>query len=297
MTATAPKTARFGGQSMVAPLRRVMVRRPVSPVTGGEWAPFGFLHAVDHDLTDRQHAAFRQTLTEAGVEVIEATTDPAGMLDAIFAFDPSMVTDRGAILLSMGKPERTGEMALHEATYEALGIPVIGRIEAPGTVEGGDTLWFDERTFAIGRGYRTNDSGINQLKAILEPMGITVLVYDLPHFHGAAECLHLMSLISPLADRLAIVHKPLMATAFVQELEARGWTLIDTDEAEYDTMATNVLAIAPRKVLMLSGNPVTEGRIRAAGCEVLTYDGSEVSCNRFGGPTCLTKPIWRETGA
>lgn len=287
-------TARgWGGQSMVAPLRRVMVRQPAAPASGREYLDFAYPNAVDHSRAEREHAAFRGLLEEAGAEVVLAGPDAPGLLDAIFAYDPSLIIDAGAVLLRPGKALRLPEVALHEATYRELGIPIAGRIEAPGTVEGGDTLWLDPRTLAVGRGYRTNDEGIRQLRAILAPAGVDVLTVDLPHWRGPGECLHLMSFISPVAERLAVVYLPLMAAPFVMTLRARGWDVIEAPDEEFDRHGCNVLALAPRRVLVCDGSPTTRGRLERAGCEVMVYAGDEISHNRAGGPTCLTRPLLR----
>jgi N-dimethylarginine dimethylaminohydrolase len=278
---------------MSATLRSVLVRRPAPPVGAEDWRRFGYLHPVDHDRTEREHAAFRAILTEAGAEVVEAGPDPAGELDAIFAFDPSIVTDRGAIVCRPGKAERQVEADLAARTYEELGIPILGRIEAPGTIEGGDTLWLSDRTLAVGRGYRTNAAGIAQLAKLLAPLGVDVIPVALPHWRGPGECLHLMSLISPVAPDLAVVYLPLLPVTFVELMRQRSWRFVEVPDAEFDSMGCNVLALAPGRCLMLGGNPVTQGRLEAAGCEVVTYAGAEVSLNRAGGPTCLTKPLWR----
>ena len=290
---TAPAVRRFGCQSMAAPLRTVMVRKPAPPQADEQASAFGYPRPVDVGATDAEHAAFRQILIDAGIEMIEAGPDEPGALDAIFAYDPSIMTDRGAVLLRPGKELRLPEVALHEATYRALGIPILGRIEAPGTVEGGDTLWLDSQTLAVGRGYRTNDEGIRQLAAILAPLGVTVMPVALPHWHGPAECLHLMSLISPVAEDAAVVYLPLMPTAFVQELQRRDWRLIEVPDEEFDTLGCNVLALAPYRCLVCDGSPITRARLEAAGCDVTAYQGDHISHNRAGGPTCLTRPIWR----
>jgi N-dimethylarginine dimethylaminohydrolase len=278
---------------MAAPLRTVIVRKPAPPQAIEQASAFGYPRLVDVAATEAEHAAFRQILIDAGIETIEAGPDVPGALDAIFAYDPSIMTNRGAVLLRPGKELRLPEVAMHEATYRALGIPILGRIEAPGTVEGGDTLWLDARTLAVGRGYRTNDEGIRQLAAILAPLGVTVLPVALPHWHGPGECLHLMSLISPVAADAAIVYLPLMATAFVQELQRREWRLIEVPDAEFDTLGCNVLALAPWRCLVCEGSSVTRSRLEAAGCDVVAYKGDHISHNRAGGPTCLTRPIWR----
>jgi N-dimethylarginine dimethylaminohydrolase len=283
----------FGGHSMVAPLKRVVVRRPTQPATNTDWRAFGYLHPVDHARVEEEHAVFRALIAAHGIEVIEAGPDPAGKLDAIFSFDPSIITDAGAILLRPGKALRMPEVGFAEQTYAELDIPVFGRITAPGTVDGGDTMWLDEQTLAVGRGYRTNAEGIRQLSQLLVEIGVSVLTFDLPHFHGPSECLHLLSMISPVAERLAVVHPPLMAVSFIETLHERDWHLIDIPESEFDSQATNVLALAPGKLLALDGNPFTRQRLELAGCEVETYEGLEISLNRFGGPTCLTRPILR----
>jgi dimethylargininase len=279
---------------MTAQLRTVMVRQPAPSLSDDEWQQFGYLHPVNHALAVRQHAALRDTLAGEGIEVIAEGPDEPGYLDAIFPYDPSIMTDRGAILLRMGKELRRDESSFHARTYGTLGIPIFGVIDEPGTVEGGDTLWLDDRTLAIGRGYRTNESGIQQLRTFLNEIDVEVLAYDLPHWQGAAACLHLMSLISPVAADLAVVYPPLMAVAFLDELRSRDWRLIEVPNEEFVSMACNVLALAPGRCLMIEGNPQTRRMLEAAGCEVLTYDGSEISHNREGGPTCLTRPIWRQ---
>jgi dimethylargininase len=283
----------WGGQSMTAALRRVLVRSPAPPKSETEFAAFGYPRPVDRQQAEREHEAFRGLLQAAGVDVLLAGPDEAGLLDAIFAYDPSLTTNAGAVLLRPGKELRLPEVALAEQTYAELGIPIVGRIAAPGTVEGGDTLWLDERTLAVGRGYRTNGEGIRQLRAILAPHDIDVLTVDLPHWHGPDECLHLMSFISPVAEKLAVVYLPLMTVPFVEELRRRGWAFIDVPDEEFDRHGCNVLALAPKHVLVCEGSPVTRGRLEAAGCTVVSYVGDEISHNRAGGPTCLTRPILR----
>ncbi|HYO29640.1 MAG TPA: arginine deiminase family protein [Thermomicrobiales bacterium] len=298
-TMTPPVTGigigRYGGQSMIAPLKRVLVRKPTPPTSADQHAAFGYPRPVDHAVAEQQHARFVSLLRGAGAEVIEAGPDAPGLLDAIFAYDPSIITDAGAVLLRPGKALRQAEVDLHEQSYADLGIPILGRIEAPGTVEGGDTLWLDERTLAVGRGYRTNDDGIDQLRRILGPVGIDILRTELPHWRGPSECLHLMSFVSPIAADAAVVYLPLMATPFAQELSRRGIRFVEVPDEEFETQGCNVLALGPMKVLVLEGSPITRSRLEAAGCEVLVYEGSEISHNRAGGPTCLTRPILRES--
>ena len=286
-------TPGWGGQSMVAPLKRVLVRKPAPPATPDDFADFAYPRPVDHERAEHEHAAFCELLEQQGAEVVAAGPDEAGRLDAIFAYDPSLMTDAGAVLLRPGKELRLPEVELAERSYLELGIPIVGRIEAPGTVEGGDTVWLDSQTLAVGRGYRTNAEGIQQLRGLLAPRGIEVMTVELPHWRGPGECLHLMSFISPVADRLAVVHLPLMSVPFVEELQRRGWAFIEVPDEEFETHGCNVLALAPQRVLVCDGSPITRGRLEAAGCNVMVYTGGEISHNRAGGPTCLTRPILR----
>lgn len=284
---------RYGGHSMVATLRTVMVRRPAAPTNPDDWERFGYLHPVDVVRSEAEHAAFRDILMGEGIEVIAAGPDPAGELDAVFAYDPSFMTDGGAILTRMGKPARLAESEYAAATYAELGVPILAQIEAPGTFDGGDAFWLDATTLAVGRSYRTNEAGIAQLRQILGGIGVEVVRVDLPHWHGPAECLHLMSMLSPVRDDLAVVYLPMLPVAFVELLRERGWRFVEVPDEEFFSMACNVLVLGPGRCLMLDGNPITRGRLEAAGCAVLTYAGDEISRNREGGPTCLTRPIWR----
>jgi N-dimethylarginine dimethylaminohydrolase len=284
----------FGGHSMTGVLRTAMVRRPAPTVGGDEWQSFGYTRPIRPAETSREHREFTELLLANGVEVVVGGPDPTGHLDAIFSYDPSLITNQGAILLRPGKVLRQGEPEFHRATYAELGIPVIGQIVEPGSVEGGDTLWLDEQTLAVGRGYRTNDEGIRQLSTILGQIGVKVITYDLPHWNGPAECLHLLSMISPVADRVAIVYSRMMAVALVEHLKQAEWTLIEMPEDEFETMGCNVLALGNGKVVIANRNPGSAELLRQAGLTVLEYQGDHISHNRQGGPTCLTRPILRE---
>jgi dimethylargininase len=288
-----PVTGTWGGHSMVAPLRRVLVNAPLAPRDDNAWEDFGYVRPVDYGLALREHQAFCALLSSAGCDVIVGEYDDPERQDAIFTFDPSIITDAGAVLCRMGKQLRRPEVDLAEQAMSRLGIPIAGRIEAPGTLEGGDCLWLDDRTLVVGRGYRTNAEGIRQLREILGQQGVAVVAVDLPHWQGPAECLHLLSFISLVDEKLAVVHLPLMAVAFVELLRERSFTLIEIPEEEYPTQGTNVLATAPRQCILLRENVGTARRLRDAGCDVTFYSGDEISHNRAGGPTCLTRPILR----
>jgi N-dimethylarginine dimethylaminohydrolase len=288
VTAVTPRL--FGGQSMVAPLRRVLVRRPDDASTS-RWQEFGWRSEPDPLRLAAEHDALCAALAAAGADVVVAAAPLAGDPDAVYTFDPVLVCDDGAILLRPGKAQRRVEVAAAAADLEAAGDPVHAALEAPALAEGGDTLWLDERTLLVGVGYRTNRAGVEALRTALP--GADVLAFDLPHWRGRGEVLHLLSLISPLDRDLALVHPPLMPTRLVELLEARGVELVEVAEAELESLGCNVLALAPRVVLAVEGNRETRRRLEAAGVEVRTFPGRDLCLKGDGGPTCLTRPLLR----
>lgn len=296
-TTLQPRYQGYGGQSMIAPLRRVLVRRPSPATSADDWRRFNYPGPTDDTLALAEHEAFRDILRDQGVEVLDFGGRDDGELDAIFTYDPSFTTDEGIILCHPGKEARQPEVELAHRAYRELDIPILGEIEAPGTLEGGDLCWLDANTLAAGECYRTNAEGIRQLSIYVRSLGVDVITVSLPYWHGPDECLHLLSLISPVNHKQAVVYLPLLATSFVQILHALGWELIPIPDEEFATQGCNVLTLAPGKVLMLKDNPVTKQRLEAAGCEVLTYTGDEISHKRAGGPTCLTRPILRDIAA
>jgi len=273
---------------MSAPLRRVLLRRPsvTGDFAGAAW------RAPDAALLVRQHEAFGQLLTDLGCEV-EVVPAADGLVDATYVRDPGLVTGTGAVLFQMAKPARAAEPALLGAALEAVGVPVTARLTGAARADGGDFIWLDERTVLAGRSYRTNAEGLRQLARILAAEGAGLERVDLPHDRGPGHVLHLMSLISPVADDLAVAYPPLAPVALMQTLAERGVRVVPVDREEYRTMGCNVLAVEPRRVLMLNGNPRTRAALESAGCQVHGYDGSEISLKGDGGPTCLTAPIWR----
>ena len=280
---------------MTAPLRRVAVCAPEAAgwqEVGDRWRELGYQHRPDFAVAQAQHAHLLRGLEGAGAEVVGL--DGQGLsLDAVYAHDPSLLTDYGAICLNMGKPARREEPARHRAFYRRLGIPILGEIRAPGTAEAGDMVWLDDKTLLVGRGYRTNAAGAEQLRALLGPKGVEIISAPLPHGAGPGCCLHLMSLLSLLDERTVLVDLSWLAVETVQLLCERGFRFVEIDEAERDTLACNVLALGQGRLLAIEENPRTNQRLRDAGFEVLTFAASEIGINGGGGPTCLTRPILR----
>ena len=215
-------------------------------------------------------------------------------MDSIYCRDASIATNKGMIICNMGKPARANEPEAERKAFAKKGIKILGSIEAPGMVEGGDVAWLDEKTLAVGHTYRTNEKGIQQLKSLLNPFGINVITVQLPHYKGPSDVFHLMSILSPVDKDLAVVYSPLMPIVFRKELLNRGYELIEVPEEEFDSMGCNILAIAPRKCLIVAGNPKVKASLEKAGCTVFEYEGTEISVKGGGGPTCLTRPLERE---
>jgi N-dimethylarginine dimethylaminohydrolase len=257
-----------------------------------EWNKLNYVSAVDFSKAQEEYRIFQGFFEELGADIHLLPKSETSM-DSIYCRDAALATDFGLILCNMGKVARNTEPLAIENYCKENGIKVLGKVEAPGTCEGGDMCWLDEKTLAVGHTYRTNLEGIRQLRQFLEPRGIDVLQVELPHYKGPDDVFHLMSIISPLDKDLAMVYSPLMPIYFRNELLRRGFNLVECPEEEFDSMGCNVLALAPRKCLIVKGNPISLARLKAAGCEVIEYEGEEISQKGCGGPTCLSRPLSR----
>jgi N-dimethylarginine dimethylaminohydrolase len=278
---------------MVAPLRRALVKRPGAAFGRAFQDPaLGFMHAVDLPRAQGEHDAFVDLLVRLGVEV-DGLGAESGSADDIYTFDPLLVADRGAIALRSGRASRRVETPVLAGWMTGHGIPTLGTIEAPGTVDGGDTFWLRPDLLCIGRGLRTNGAGARQLAALATAAGGEGRVFDLPYWRGPGELLHLLSVISPVADDLAVVYEPLLPIGLWELLRDLGIRLLPVPDEEFATLGCNILAIRPGVVVVASGNPRTRRALEAAGCEVHAFEAAEIGLNGGGGPTCLTRPILR----
>ncbi len=278
---------------MVEPLARAIVKRPDHAFGSADPEIWHYTSTPNLETARAEHDAFVAILERAGAEIVYQDTPDLDSADAIYVHDPSIVTDEGAVLLNMGKELRRDEPTAVERTYESLEVPILGRLTGNVWAEGGDLVWIDHDTLAVGQGFRTNELGLARLEELLRPLGVSTLSVPLPYFRGPDVCLHLMSLVSIVDRDLAVVYSRLLSLPFRRELERRGFAFVEVDDGEFASMGTNVLAIAPRHCVMLEDNPVTRSRLERAGCVVETYKGNEISHNAEGGPTCLTRPVLR----
>ena len=274
-------------------LERVLVRPPL-PTDMGHVERYGWSGVPDAAAAAAEHEELRELLASAGAEVILSEHDP-GNPDAIYVYDPVLIGNGGAALLRPGKEGRLGEPAGIGASLEAVGVPIASQMDAPATAEGGDTVWLDEETLLVGHGYRTGTAGIAALRSAFP--AVDVIALDLPHWVGASEVMHLMSLISPLDRDLALVYPRIAPVRLMELLAARGIEVVEVPDEEFESMGSNVLALGPRLALALEGNDETRRRLERAGVEVVTYRGDHISRLGDGGPTCLTRPVLRAGAA
>ncbi len=289
---------RFGCQDMVKQVRRILLKHPKDAfidqsTIDHQSSELNYFTAPNFDIACKDYEIFLNIIRSFSPEIHFLPASNTS-LDSIYTHDPCIVTNSGVILCNMGKEQRSNEPNNIETYFRSIDIPILGRIESPGTLEGGDIVWIEERTVAVGEGYRTNNEGIRQFKDLLGDLVDTVISVELPHWTGPEDCLHLMSNVSPIDHDLYLVYSRLLPVSFRKYLLDRQIKLIEVPDEEYDSMGCNVLAMSNKKVIMLQGNPITQNKLESEGVEVHTYDGTEISLKGAGGPTCLTRPFLRD---
>lgn len=289
---------KYGCQSMVGEIESILIKKPEQAFISQKnldekWEEFKYFGCPDYNKVLEEYAVFEKFITDNVKNVYYLPEDDRTGLDSIYAHDPLKITKKGAIYFPMGKELRSKEYLATKAYLESIGIPTLGEIKAPGKMEGGDVLWIDEKTVAIGRGYRTNDEGIRQFKELTKDFIDEYIVIPMPHGDGEDCCLHLMSIISFVDTDKAVVYSKYMPVFFREYLIEKGIQLIECNDEEYDYLGTNVLALKPGKCVTIDGNPEIIQKMRDAGVEVLAYEGKELSYRGTGGPTCLTAPLYR----
>ena len=279
----------WGTPDMYSSLKKVLLR---TPTTTGKFVEDGAWREPDKTKLLSEHKDLAALLTKLGAEVIIAPPID-GLVDSVYMHDPMIMTPHGAILLRMAKPIRSQEPEHFQKQLEEMGVPILGELTEPAFADGGDKAWLDEKTLLIGHGYRTNQAGIDQIRNLLKPFGVEVFSFDLPHYEGPGAVLHLMSVLSPIDKDLAVVYEPLAPVRLLQFLQGRGIKWFTVSEKEMLTQGSNILAVAPRKVILAAGNPEIEKKLRDNGIEVHLFDGQNVAVKGDGGPTCLTAPLLR----
>ena len=284
---------------MVNPIRRVLIKHAKEGFKNQSElnqsaSKLNYLETPNFSKSISDYDQFVKLLKSFNIEIHYLPNNDNTTPDSIYTHDPCIVSNKGVILCSMGKDDRRSEVPAVESYFKSLDIPILGKIKKPGNLEGGDVVWINERSVAVGEGYRSNSEGIKQLKDLLSDLVDNVISVPLPHWTGPLDCLHLMSLLSPIDKDLFLVYSRLLPIPFLKYLSLLKIKLIHVPDNEYDSMGCNVLAVAPKKVIMLEGNPETKKMLEKNKVEVFCYDGSEISLKGAGGPTCLTRPFLRQ---
>ncbi len=288
----------LSSRSETDPIRSLLLKHPREAWADQEnireqWKALDYTEEPDLARACDEYDEFVEILRRSGPDVCFLPANAGTGLDSIYVRDAACVTGHGVILCRMGKALRKEEPRAVGEFCAGAGFPVLGEIREPGTLEGGDVVWLDEKTAAIGHGYRTNAEGIRQFRQLVAAEGCEVIEVPLPHWDGPSDVLHLMSMLSPVDEEKLLVFSRLLPVPFRKRLLDKGFTLIEVPDDEYGTMAANVLALAPGKCVALAGNPRTAEALNKAGIEVWTYKGAEISRKGAGGPTCLTRPLRR----
>ena len=283
---------------MVDPIKKILLKHPSNAFLNQrninkQYLELNYLAAPNFNSAISDYEIFVDLLKSFDIEIYFLPKDKSTSLDSIYTHDPCVVSNKGVVICNMGKKARKPETDSMKKFFQSIEVPILGKIQSPGTLEGGDVVWINEKTIAVGEGYRTNKEGIEQLKLLLSDQVETVITVSIPYWNGPDDCLHLMSNLSPIDHDLYLVYSRLLPVSFIKYLLDQNIELIDVPDDEYESMGCNVLAIAPRKVIMISGNPKTKQLLENKGVEIHTYDGSEISIKGAGGPTCLTRPFLR----
>nr|WP_263325231.1 arginine deiminase family protein [Neobacillus sp. Marseille-Q6967] len=279
-------------------LNKVILKHPKDAFVSqehlrNEWKKYNYINEPDYIKAQQEFEQFLSIIKEHVAEIEFLPVSESAGLDSLYAHDPVKFTKAGAIILKSGKKLRQLEAAAYKQFLQEKNIPIVGELTGDAVADGGDLVWLDDRTLLIGRGYRTNDEAIRQIQEMTKDLVDECIVVPLPHDQGEGECLHLMSIISIVDENLAVVYSRLMPVFLRQLLIRRGFQLIEVPEEEYHRLGCNVLALAPRVCVMVSGNPSTKEQLLAAGATVYEYEGNEISYLGTGGPTCLTCPVVR----
>ncbi len=289
----------FGGQDMVSPIKKILIKHPQHAYINQsniekESPSLNYGGLPDYEKACSDYNSFLELIDTFDIEAHFLPICQNTTLDSIYTHDPCIGSDKGIILCNMGKKDRVHEPHAVKEYFESINVTILGKIENPGRLEGGDVVWVDTKTLAIGEGYRSNNHGIKKLKSILGDLVEEIITVPLPHWNGKDDCLHLMSSLSPIDHNLFLIYPRLLPVSFIQFLIERKIELIEVPGSEYNSMGCNVLAVGHKNVIMVDGNPITKNILEKKDLKVFIYKGSEISLKGAGGPTCLTRPFLRD---
>ena len=286
-------------QDMVNPVKQILLKHPKDAFINQtkidqEFVRLNYSGNPSFKKDCKDYEKFLTLIKSFNPEIHFLPVNKSTSLDSIYTHDPCIISNKGIIICNMGKNDRSQEPEAMQQYFQSIGIPILGKINDPGRLEGGDVVWINEKTIAVGEGYRSNKEGIKQLRTLLSELVENFITVPLPHWNGPRDCLHLMSNISPIDHNLFLVYSRLLPVQFRKYLLRQKIELIEVPDEEYNSMGCNVLAMANKKVIMIKGNPITQKKLEQKGVAIYTYDGTEISLKGAGGPTCLTRPFFRK---
>ncbi len=281
----------YGAGSEWTRLRAVVMHRP-----GGELAASSepekvqMLAPLDLKRAQAQHDGIAQAYRSAGVEVHYVEPRDMALPNQMFCADLMFMTPAGVVLARPASTVRAGEERRVAARLAALGVPILLTMQGTATFEGADAMWLDARTVIVARGLRTNDAGIRQLSQCLAEQGVATLPVDLPY-----GTMHLMGMLRIADKDLAIAWPRRTPHAAVMALRERGYRvafLPDQEEAQANR-ALNFVTLAPRRILMVGGNPTTQRFYQELGIDVTAVPADELA-KAAGAIGCLTGVLARD---
>lgn len=305
---------KFGAQTEYGKLRKVLMHRPgegMKVVTAGNKNDYLFRDPVYWKAFQEEHDTFVDILKAEGVEGVLLTDlldeRHSRIADAlpnlVYTRDVAMVNNLGANILRMTYPARFVEPTLMEKAFSKLGIPIAHRVTPPGLVEGGDFVWFNEKTPMMGFGTRSNEHGVYQMRdSMLGRCVEEFVAQPLPSWR-----VHLDGAIMMMASDLALFYpgalKLFPAYVYSEDgvelmwlkdfLTDRGVELIHCNDTEIRVFGTNIVGLGDGKCVSYEWNERIIPLLEDRGFDVIKIPGSQLSIGG-GGPHCMTCPILRD---
>ena len=245
----------------------------------------------DTKLASEQHDALAAAFKAEGVEVHYVEPDGVPTPNQMFCADLMFMTPEGAIIARPASTVRAGEERWVARRLAQLGIPIVKSIRGNGVFEGADAAWIDEDTVMVATGHRTNHEGLAQVTAILNEMGVEVFHVGLPY-----GSMHLMGGLRIIDKDLALCwpgRVPYDTVAYLREHGFDVYFIPDLDEA-VNGMPLNLVTLAPKKVLMPAGNPVSDEFYNDLGITCKTVKIDEL-IKAAGAVGCLSGILERSS--
>ncbi|MCD6359241.1 MAG: amidinotransferase [Armatimonadetes bacterium] len=280
-----------GINTQYKPLKAVLLHRPgpeLSELVDPDSVQM--LDIPDTELASTQYDAIAEAYTANGAKVHYVDPPAVPTPNQMFVADLMFMTPEGAILARPASTVRAGEERWVARRLAELGIPILACIRGKGVFEGADAAWINENTVMVATGHRTNHEALRQLTALFNEMNVELVHVGLPY-----GSMHLMDTLRIVDKDLALCWPGRVPYDAVAELRDRGFSVYfipDLAEATQG-MPLNFVTLAPRRILMPGGNPVTEAFYRELGIDYTTVTINEL-IKAAGAIGCLSGILERE---